>query len=69
MKQVLSLLVVVLVSGAFALPARGQNINKVEITRLKDSRCFIANGIPDHPTGFFPNRGNPNAISEQQKSL
>ena len=66
MKQVLSLLGGVLISGAFALPARVQNINKVEITRLKDSRCFIANGIPDHPIGVFPNRGNPNAISEQQ---
>ena len=29
-------------------------------------RCFISNGIPDHPTGDFPNRGNPNAIQEQQ---
>lgn len=28
-------------------------------------RYVFANGIPDHSTGAFPNRGNPNSISEQ----
>jgi hypothetical protein len=26
---------------------------------------FPANGLPDHATGEFPNRGNPNAIAPQ----
>lgn len=29
------------------------------------ARMLVANGIPDHPTGTFPNAGNPNAISAQ----
>jgi hypothetical protein len=29
-------------------------------------RYITANGIPNHPTGQFPNRGNPNAIAPQQ---
>lgn len=31
-------------------------------------RYFQANGIPNHRTGEFPSRGNPNAISEQSYS-
>jgi len=31
-------------------------------------RVIRANGISEHPTGSFPNPGNPNAISEQQYS-
>ena len=40
--------------------------NAVEMTIVDGERCFRANGIPDHPTGNFPNRGNPNAIQEQR---
>jgi hypothetical protein len=29
------------------------------------SRVLTANGIPDHPTGSFPNPGNPNTIAAQ----
>lgn len=29
------------------------------------SRCFTGDGLPDHGTGQFPNRGNPNAIRSQ----
>ena len=32
-------------------------------------RCFVTNGIPDHPTGKFPNRGNPNPIQEQRVNV
>lgn len=39
--------------------------NEVSITVDGDSRLIVANGIPDHPTGQFPNRGNPNTISVQ----
>lgn len=28
-------------------------------------RTVIGNGIPDHPTGTFPNSGNPNTIAAQ----
>ena len=39
--------------------------NKIEIITKKERRCFISNGIPDHPIGIFPNRGNPNTVEEQ----
>ncbi len=32
-------------------------------------RCIEADGLPDHPTGTFPNRGNPNAIEAQDIEL
>ena len=33
---------------------------------VRDGYRFItSNGIPDHPTGQFPNRGNPNVIAPQ----
>ncbi|MBO1256395.1 YHYH protein [Alteromonas sp. 5E99-2] len=31
-------------------------------------RLLVANGIPDHEVGEFPNSGNPNTISEQSVS-
>ena len=40
--------------------------NKFEISLTKDKRCFYSNGIPDHKTGIFPNKGNPNSISQQK---
>lgn len=39
--------------------------NRVKIEVRGEFRYFTANGIPDHETGRFPNRGNPNAIAEQ----
>jgi YHYH protein len=45
-----------------SLPAK----NEVSITVEGDYRIIRSNGIPDHPTGQFPNRGNPNAISPQR---
>ena len=41
-------------------------LNKFEISLTKDKRCFHSNGIPDHKTGIFPNKGNPNSISQQK---
>lgn len=35
------------------------------ITVEGETRIIRSNGIPDHPTGQFPNRGNPNTISPQ----
>ena len=39
--------------------------NQVTITIKGEYRYITANGLPDHTTGRFPNRGNPNRISEQ----
>ena len=50
-------------------PAWGKIGNKVDMVIRDGKRCFTANGIPDHSTGQFPNRGNPNAIKEQQISV
>jgi hypothetical protein len=43
--------------------------NKVTITVRGDKRVIESNGIPDHKVAAFPNRGNPNAISEQKYRL
>jgi hypothetical protein len=42
---------------------------KVSITLRDNQRVIAANGIPDHAPGQFPNRGNPNRISEQQHNF
>jgi len=39
--------------------------NRVSISIEAGHRIFRANGWPDHVPGRFPNRGNPNAITEQ----
>jgi hypothetical protein len=39
--------------------------NRVEIKIEGDYRVITSNGLPDHATGEFPNRGNPNRIAEQ----
>lgn len=39
--------------------------NRVTITEKGNFRFISSNGIPDHKPGAFPNRGNPNRISEQ----
>lgn len=40
--------------------------NEVEIEVRGRFRYITANGVPEHKTGRFPNRGNPNEIREQQ---
>jgi hypothetical protein len=45
-------------------PAYGYT-GRVSIVLQGPFRVIRANGIPDHPTGAFPNEGNPNTISEQ----
>ncbi|MBX9877550.1 MAG: YHYH protein [Candidatus Obscuribacterales bacterium] len=39
--------------------------NEVSIVIEGDYRIIKSNGLPDHETGAFPNRGNPNTIREQ----
>ena len=43
--------------------------NEVSITIEGDRRVIVSNGLPDHPTGRFPNRDNPNAIRAQRLRL
>ena len=40
--------------------------NQVSIQNQGSFRLISSNGIPDHTTGRFPNRGNPNSIQEQR---
>lgn len=39
---------------------------QVSITVQGEYRLIDANGIPNHATGQFPNRGNPNRIAQQR---
>ncbi|MCX6367588.1 MAG: YHYH protein [Armatimonadetes bacterium] len=56
-----------------ALPAIGQQPaavtlslkSEVTIEEKDGFRVITANGVPNHPVGRFPSRGNPNAISAQ----
>ena len=38
---------------------------RVAITIEGDQRVITSNGLPDHPTGRFPNAGNPHRITSQ----
>ena len=42
--------------------------SEVSIAIRDGFRYITSNGIPDHPTGQFPNAGNPNSISPQRYS-
>ena len=62
MKPSLALLLIVL----FAETAvQAQTTNHVSITLEGEWRVIRANGLPDHPTGHFPNAHNPNSIAPQ----
>ncbi|MGB0768072.1 MAG: YHYH protein, partial [Phycisphaeraceae bacterium] len=39
--------------------------NRVDIAIEAGKRIVVSNGIPEHKTGRFPTRGNPNEIREQ----
>lgn len=54
----------ILLVGATAIMAAALK-NAVSIKVEGDRRMIVANGIPDHEPGQFPNRGNPNSISTQ----
>lgn len=40
--------------------------SEIRITVVGDTRVIEANGLPDHATGRFPNRDNPNRITAQR---
>jgi len=46
-----------------------QSTNKVNIVTKGNYRYIYSNGIPDHETGRFPNRNNPNTIRPQRTEL
>ena len=52
----------------FLLPINlvATELNKFEVLLTDKKRCFLSNGIPNHKTGIFPNKGNPNFISYQE---
>ena len=41
---------------------------KTVVTVSGDTRTMVTNALPNHETGTFPNPGNPNTISEQNKT-
>src|SRR5437016_4392394 len=45
--------------------AAGSYKHECQMVIKEGYRYITSNGIPDHPTGQFPNRGNPNSISPQ----
>ncbi|NKB50942.1 MAG: YHYH protein [Rhizobiaceae bacterium] len=51
-----------------ATPTHAHN-NQVKISVEGGQRCIVSNGLPNHRTGSFPNRGNPNRISKQNVHL
>ena len=38
------------------------------VTIEDDTRVMVTNALPNHDTGEFPNVGNPNSISAQNKT-
>lgn len=50
-------------------PSRTGYANKVSISVEGGFRVIKGNAIPDHNTGHFPGRGNPNRISPQNNAF
>ena len=69
MRNALNTVSFYIISFASILPAWSSDSNRVDILTIGGNRCITANGIPDHPTGKFPNRGNPNSIAEQKLNV
>jgi YHYH protein len=53
------------------LPASEEppSTNRVSVNVDDGNRHVVANGIPDHKVGRFPNRANPNKVQAQQYSI
>lgn len=65
MKRIFS----VLLLSAVALPASKAaqaTGNQVSIDKANGRICITTNGLPNHRTGRFPNRGNPHTIRPQR---
>lgn len=48
---------------------KAPSVPEVQIDHEHGHRHVHSNAIPQHPVGRFPNRGNPNSISEQRYDL
>ena len=44
-----------------------QHNTQVKVVVSEDSRTITSNALPNHVTGLFPNKGNPNTISAQSR--
>lgn len=56
--------------SGFGPPSSGiQATNQVKIVTKGKYRYIYSNAIPDHQTGRFPNRNNPNSIRPQRQEL
>ena len=64
-KKISLSLSIIISSLSLASVTYGDVKNKFIMDIKGDNRCFISNGIPNHTTGDFPVRGNPNEITEQ----
>ena len=42
---------------------------KTKVTLTDESRVMVTNSLPNHETGVFPNEGNPNTISAQNRTF
>ncbi len=51
--------------SALNLSASVNLLSTADWSCTSSSRVLVANGIPDHSVGTFPNPGNPNTIAEQ----
>jgi hypothetical protein len=41
---------------------------KTKVTIVGDTRVMVTNSLPNHKTGAFPTKGNPNTITAQNKT-
>jgi len=56
-------------AAAIALGVVAYAANAADIQTRGDSTCISSNGLPDHATGTFPNRGNPHSIRAQRTEV
>ena len=42
---------------------------KTKVTITRNARLMVTNSLPNHKTGVFPNEGNPNTISAQNRTF
>jgi hypothetical protein len=55
--------------GSYAIEVTGYGTQvSVTVSDQANTRTIESNALPNHETGTFPNSGNPNTISEQNKS-
>lgn len=58
----------IIITGALVGTSLAAN-NMVSIKQGANQICIRSNGLPNHATGQFPNRGNPHAIRPQRISV